>query len=137
MIEVEITETTALNDIEFINEKLNQIKALGIKVAMDDFGTGNSNLSNLKNIPIDILKLDRSLLIDIDKNNKTKVMVSAIINLSKNLRMKTICEGVENINQVEIIKSTGCDIIQGYVFSKPIEYSLYKDMIRKNKSKIV
>lgn len=137
LIEIEITETTALNNTSFINAKLNEIKALGIKVAMDDFGTGNSNLSNLKNIPIDILKLDRSLLVDIEKNNKTEVMVNSIVNLSKNLCMSTICEGVENINQVEIIKNTGCEIVQGYVFSKPIEEKAYKAILRANKSKIV
>ncbi|MCR8745412.1 putative bifunctional diguanylate cyclase/phosphodiesterase [Romboutsia lituseburensis] len=130
LIEIEITETTALNDIEFINKKLTEIKSLGIKVAMDDFGTGNSNLSNLKDIPIDVLKLDRSLLLDIENNEKTEVMVKSILSLSKNLSLSTVCEGVENRNQVEVLKSTGCEVVQGYVFSKPVEIHEYKELLK-------
>lgn len=130
LIEIEITETTALNDIDFINKKLTDIKSLGIKVAMDDFGTGNSNLSNLKDIPIDVLKLDRSLLLDIENNERTEVMVKSILSLSKNLSLSTVCEGVENRNQVEVLKSTGCEVVQGYAFSKPIEMYEYKKLLK-------
>ncbi|MGL6106283.1 bifunctional diguanylate cyclase/phosphodiesterase [Romboutsia sp.] len=133
LIEIEITETTALNNIKFINSKLSEIKGLGIKVAMDDFGTGNSNLSNLKDISIDVLKLDRSLLIDIENNDKTEVMVKSIVSLSKNLRMSTVCEGVENISQVEIIRNAGCEIVQGFLFSKPIKEDAYKRILKTNK----
>ncbi|MGL5346355.1 MAG: bifunctional diguanylate cyclase/phosphodiesterase, partial [Peptostreptococcaceae bacterium] len=135
LVEIEITETTALNNILFINSRLNQIKSLGIKVAMDDFGTGNSNLSSLKDVPIDVLKLDRSLLKDIEENKKSQIMVSSIINLSKNLNLSTVCEGVENINQVEMIKQTGCEIVQGYVFSKPIECKQFKNILNSNSLK--
>lgn len=134
LIEIEITESTALNDIEFINEKLSEIKALGIKVAMDDFGTGNSNLSNLKNIKIDVLKLDRSLLLDIENNAKTELMVKSIVDLSNNLSLNTVCEGVENMSQVEILKGTGCEIVQGYVFSKPVEMEKYKILLLNNRN---
>lgn len=134
LIEIEITESTALNDIEFINEKLSEIKALGIKVAMDDFGTGNSNLSNLKNIKIDVLKLDRSLLLDIENNAKTELMVKSIVDLSNNLSLNTVCEGVENMSQVEILKGTGCEIVQGYVFSKPVEMEKYKTLLLNNRN---
>lgn len=134
LIEIEITESTALNDIDFINEKLSEIKALGMNVAMDDFGTGNSNLSNLKNIQIDVLKLDRSLLLDIENNAKTELMVKSIVDLSKNLSLNTVCEGVENMSQVEILKGTGCEIVQGYVFSKPIEIEQYKTLLIRNNS---
>ena len=134
LIEIEITETTALNDMEFINKKIKGIKALGIKVAMDDFGTGNSNLSNLKDAPIDILKLDRSLLLDIENNEKTEVMVKSILSLSKDLNLSTICEGVENMNQVEVLKSMGCEIVQGFVFSKPLRVEEYEQILKVNKA---
>ncbi|WP_052356471.1 bifunctional diguanylate cyclase/phosphodiesterase [[Clostridium] dakarense] len=132
LIEIEITESTALNDIEFINEKLSGIKALGMKVAMDDFGTGNSNLSNLKDIQIDVLKLDKSLLLDIENNEKTELMLKSIVDLSKNLSLNTVCEGVENMSQVEILKGTGCEVVQGYVFSKPVEVEKYKKLLLRN-----
>lgn len=132
LIEIEITESTALNDTEFINEKIAEIKLLGMKVAMDDFGTGNSNLSSLKDMQIDVLKLDRSLLQDIENNDKTKLMVKSILDLSKNLSLYTVCEGVENISQVEILKNIGCEIIQGYVFSKPVEVEQYKKLLLRN-----
>lgn len=136
LIEIEITETTALNNIQFINSKLSEIKGLGMKVAMDDFGTGNSNLSNLKDIAIDVLKLDRSLLIDIENNDKTEVMVKSIVSLSNNLNMSTVCEGVENISQVDIIRNTGCEVIQGFVFSKPIKNDEYKGLLKSRKALI-
>lgn len=132
LIEIEITESTALNDIGFINEKLSEIKDLGMKVAMDDFGTGNSNLSNLKDIQIDVLKLDKSLLLDIENNEKTELMLKSIVDLSKNLSLKTVCEGVENMSQVEILKGTGCEVVQGYVFSKPVEVDKYKRLLLRN-----
>lgn len=132
LIEIEITETTALNNLKFINSKLEEIKELGMKVAMDDFGTGNSNLSNLKDISIDVLKLDRSLLIDIENNDKTEVMVKSIVNLSNSLSMITVCEGVENRSQVDIIRKTGCEIVQGFVFSKPVKEKLYKELLKLN-----
>ncbi|MGX4598616.1 bifunctional diguanylate cyclase/phosphodiesterase [Faecalimicrobium sp. JNUCC 81] len=135
LIEIEITESTALNDIEFINEKLSEIKTLGMKVAMDDFGTGNSNLSSLKDIQIDVLKLDKSLLLDIENNEKTELMLKSIVDLSKNLSLNTVCEGVENMSQVEILKGTGCEIVQGYVFSKPVEVEKYKKLLLRNRNR--
>lgn len=136
LIEIEITETTALNDIRFVNDKLIEIKSLGIKVAMDDFGIGNSNFSNLKNVPVDILKIDRSLLLDIESNFKTKVVVESIIALSKCLELEVICEGVENVDQVEILKEIGCYIIQGYVFSKAIDINEYKKLLKHKESNL-
>ena len=131
LIEIEITETAALNDIEYINNKIYQIKKLGIKVSMDDFGTGTSTLSNLKLIDIDILKLDRSMIIDLEENKKTFIFVKTIIRLAKKFNFKVVCEGVENNKQVNILKQFNCDMIQGYVYFKPLEFFEFKNILKK------
>lgn len=133
LVELEITETTTLNDMNFISDKIYKIKDLGIKVAMDDFGVGNSNLSNLKDIPMDVLKIDRSILIDIETNIKTKVVIESILHISNHLNLEVICEGVENMEQVEILKNMGCKVIQGYVFSKPIDRNQYRNILINSK----
>ena len=112
-----------------------QIRSIGIKVAMDDFGVGNSNFSNLKDIPIDILKIDRSFIIDLEYNNKTNIVVKSVVELAKYLGLEVVCEGVENKNQLNILKDMGCEVVQGYVFSKPIDKSEYKELILSKNAK--
>ncbi len=129
LIEIEITETTALNDIELINEKIKHIHDLGIKVSMDDFGTGSSTFSNLKHVDIDVLKIDRSFLCDIETNLKSKEMVHGIIDLAKRIGVSVVCEGVEVQEQVEILKGMRCDLIQGYVYAKPMPKSEFEQQI--------
>lgn len=129
LIEIEITETTALNDIDLINEKIEAIHELGMKVSMDDFGTGSSTFSNLKHVDIDILKIDRSFLCDIETNSKSKEMVHGIINLAKRIGVSVVCEGVEVQEQVEILKEMKCDIIQGYVYSRPLPRAEFEEWI--------
>ncbi len=131
LIEVEITETAALNDIEYINNKIYQIKKLGIKVSMDDFGTGTSTLSNLKLIDIDILKLDRTMIIDLEEDKKTFLFVKTIIKLAKKFNFKVVCEGVENNKQVDILRQFNCDMIQGYVYFKPLEFLEFKNILKE------
>ncbi len=132
LIEVEITETTALNDVELINEKIKAIHELGMKVSMDDFGTGSSTFSNLKQVDIDILKIDRSFLCDIETNFKSKELVHGIIDLAKRIGVAVVCEGVEVQEQVKILKEMRCDLIQGYVYAKPMPRSEFEDKIQRD-----
>ncbi|WP_235069714.1 EAL domain-containing protein [Turicibacter sp. TJ11] len=129
LIEIEITETAALNDITLINEKIASIHDLGMKVSMDDFGTGSSTFSNLKHVDIDVLKIDRSFLCDIETNFKSKEMVHGIIELAKRIGISVVCEGVEVQEQVEILKEMKCDFIQGYVYSKPLPRPQFEEWI--------
>ncbi|VIF79834.1 signaling protein [Clostridioides difficile] len=129
LIELEITETTALRDVKFISERLYEIKSLGMNISLDDFGVGNSNFINLKGIPLDVIKIDRSLILDIVTNTKTKFMVKAIVNLSHDLNVTVICEGVEDMNQVKVLSELGCNFIQGYVFFKPLDEINYKRLL--------
>jgi diguanylate cyclase (GGDEF)-like protein len=131
LIEIEITETAALNDVEYINNRIHQIKELGIKVSMDDFGTGTSTLSNLKLIDIDILKIDRTMVLDLENDKKTYYIIKTIIRLAKKFNFKVVCEGVESTKQVEMLREINCDMIQGYVFFKPLNLLDFRKVLNK------
>lgn len=133
LIEIEVTETTALRDVKFISERLYEIKSLGIDISLDDFGVGNSNFINLKGIPLDVIKIDRSLIMDIVTNTKTKFMVKAIVNLSQDLNLAVICEGVEDMEQVKVLNEMGCNLIQGYIYFKPLDEISYKRILTDRK----
>lgn len=120
MLKLEITEDEIIDDFEYTIELLNEIRALGINVSLDDFGIGYSSFKHIKILPIDIIKLDRSLLVDIETNNKDKVIVETMIKLCHSLDLKVVCEGVEQRAQVDILKELSCDSIQGYYFSRPL-----------------
>lgn len=119
-LEVELTETLALSDIDFAVAQMNKLRELGVKLAMDDFGTGYSSLSYLQILPITLLKLDRSFITDIQNDNIAFEIVSAVISIAKSKRIKTIAEGVENQKQEEILRKAGCDYGQGFLYGKPM-----------------
>lgn len=118
-IEFEVTETALLNNLEHSLSVLYQLKELGFKVSLDDFGTGYSSLNYLKSLPIDKVKLDRSFVENIDKNNKDQLLVKSIIELSHGMELEVVGEGVETISQNELLGTFGCDYIQGYYHGRP------------------
>lgn len=120
MLKLEITEDEIIDDFEYTIKLLNEIRELGVKVSLDDFGIGYSSFKHIKILPIDIIKLDRSLLVDIETNNKDKVIVETMIKLCHSLDLSVVCEGVEQRAQVDILKELSCDSIQGYYFSRPL-----------------
>jgi len=120
LITFEITENSFIDNFESAVKLLKKIKDLGFKIAIDDFGTGYSSLSYLRNIPADILKIDISFIRDIVDDPYDLAVVETIINLSKNLDMKTIAEGVETKEQLFLLKEINCDMVQGYLLSKPL-----------------
>ncbi|WP_052352775.1 sensor domain-containing protein [Neobacillus dielmonensis] len=119
-LEIEITEGTLIKDGQSVIETLKAIKDLGVQISIDDFGTGYSSLSYLKRLPIHSLKIDRSFIKDIDKNQDNQKITEAIIQLAHSLNMKTVCEGVETNSEFQTIKTLQTDEIQGYYISKPI-----------------
>jgi diguanylate cyclase (GGDEF)-like protein len=131
LIDIELTETTAINDLEFIKEIIGQLKALGFMIAMDDFGTGYSSLSCLRTIPLDLLKLDRSFLQDLDKDKKSSNIVYSIVKLAKSLGFCVVAEGVETKAEADILHNIGCDIAQGYYFAKPMSKQSFEDFTFK------
>lgn len=119
-LEVELTETMAMQDIDRTIEILGEIRSMGVFVSMDDFGTGYSSLSALKLLPVDILKIDRSLICDICISKTSYNIIKAIVEMGKALNLEVLAEGIETEEQSEILRSLGCHIAQGYFYSKPL-----------------
>ncbi|MBF0458976.1 MAG: EAL domain-containing protein [Nitrospirae bacterium] len=119
-LEVEITESFCMQNVDSTISMLRRFNSMGINVAIDDFGTGYSSLSYLKHLPFKKLKIDRSFVNEITKNQDDLTIVKTIIDMSHNLRLRVIAEGVETTEQLEILRALGCDEVQGYLFSKPV-----------------
>lgn len=117
---IEITETLFIEDINSINETLIHLKSLGIKISLDDFGTGYSSLNLLTKLPIDELKIDKSFVDDIKVDSNAKSMAEGIIAIGKRLNLIILAEGVETLDQLNVLNDMGCDIFQGYFFAKPL-----------------
>ena len=119
-IEIEITESIMIDSAEKALERIEQLKAMGMKVAIDDFGTGYSSLSYLNSFPSDLLKIDKSFIDKMNLNDSSRQYVAMIISIGHTLDLKVISEGVESADQVDVLKDIGCDYIQGYVWGKPM-----------------
>ncbi len=119
-LELEVTETTLLNQLDKTIHSLRELHKLGIRISLDDFGTGFSSLSYLGTFPVDILKIDQSFIRDIHRNDNHMSVVQAIASLAKSFRCKVIAEGVETEEQLNILKKIGCDEYQGYYYHKPL-----------------
>lgn len=131
-LEVELTETLALSDVNFAISQMNKLRELGVKLAMDDFGTGYSSLSYLQTLPITLLKLDRSFITDIEHDNIAYEIVSAVIRIAKSKKIETIAEGIENQVQESILRMAGCDYAQGYLYGKPMPPSDIQKFFEEN-----
>lgn len=119
-LELEITETMLMDDVESANGILQRLKQLGVTLSLDDFGTGYSSLAQLKRFPLDTIKIDRSFVSDISPSSSGDAIVRAIIKLAHNLGMTVIAEGVETASQEEFLREQGCDAIQGYLIGRPM-----------------
>ena len=130
-IELEITERSAVsNDID-IQKILNKIKQKGFSIAIDDFGTGYSSLNMLEMMPIDTLKIDKSFIDRVDIKEEKINFIEIIMFITKKLNLRTVAEGVENIEQVNYLKKWNCDLIQGYVYQKPLKFEEFKKYIKE------
>ncbi len=129
LINIEIIERLFIENLENSKKTLETLKKSGFHLSIDDFGTGYSSLSYLSSLPIDYIKIDISFVRKILIDNNTKAVVKAIISLSKDINMKTIAEGVETKEQLELLKTLGCDYVQGYLFSKPLPEDEFEKML--------
>lgn len=119
-LEFEITESMSMANMEATMRILNELKSIGVSIAIDDFGTGYSSLAYLKDFPVNTLKIDKSFVMDMIKDDGDKVIVQTIISMAHSLGFTTVAEGVESLEHVEILRNMGCDELQGYHFSKAI-----------------
>ncbi|ROM99043.1 bifunctional diguanylate cyclase/phosphodiesterase [Pseudomonas brassicacearum] len=120
LLELEITESVLMQNVEATVQTLHAIKALGVRLAIDDFGTGYSSLSYLQRFPVDVLKIDQSFIRGLSTENNDAALVSAIISLGKSLNLNIIAEGVETLEQLDFLKALQCEGGQGYFFSKAV-----------------
>lgn len=134
LIDFEITESADFADVQYLIEVLNQLKDKGFKISMDDFGTGYSSMALLKDMPLDIIKIDKSFIDGIatgELNNKDMLMTQDILTMARHLGIKSLAEGVETFEQKEYLREWGCHYIQGYYYSKPIPISGYEYLLKK------
>jgi diguanylate cyclase (GGDEF)-like protein len=134
-LELEITESVSLENVEEVIVKLNSLKKLGITIAIDDFGTGYSSISYLKHLPIDTLKIDQSFVRNMLNNSKDKALVESVISLSKSFGFNVTAEGVETLEQLELLTAFDCGQAQGYYFSRPVSINDIYHVLKKNKEK--
>ena len=129
-LELELTESGLMENGERAISKLDQLKELGVKISIDDFGTGFSSLSYLKDFPIDSLKIDRSFIKDIPNAPKDTAITKTIIALGRRLNLNIVAEGVETEEQLAFLSSRKCDEIQGYLISRPLPSEEALDLLR-------
>lgn len=122
-LEIEMTETSVLQDEEMAIQHLHELRRLGVEVSLDDFGTGYSSLSFLRKLPIDTVKIDRSFTANIIRNTEARAIVASLLKLCRELKVKTIAEGIETTQQLQFLMEHGCDQGQGFLFSKPLPAS--------------
>lgn len=128
LVELEITESALFEDIGLFRSTLDKLRSFGFRILMDDFGTGYSSLMMLHTVPIDVMKLDKSFIDDY-ADEKGKCIIQCVLNLAKQLKIPVVAEGVETEEQYIYLKNSGCDVIQGYYFSKPISKEEFIDKI--------
>jgi diguanylate cyclase (GGDEF)-like protein len=120
LLTCELTESSAMDDIDVTMRVLGQLDKVGVHISIDDFGTGHSSLSYLRKLPADELKIDRSFVLDLETSEDARKVAVAVINLAKSLDLKVVAEGVETEAQNRILREFGCDQLQGYLFAKPM-----------------
>jgi len=132
LLELEITESMVMDNPAQMITVLTDIKKLGVRLAIDDFGTGYSSLAQIKNFPIDTLKVDRSFIHNLSQDSENQAITKAIIAMAKNLNLTVVAEGVETQEQKDFLRGLICDEMQGFHFSRPIAADQLAFLLRKN-----
>ena len=132
LLELEITEDVLIEDLNHSRLILSQLRNKGVSIAIDDFGTGYSSLSYLKDLPFDVLKVDKSFIMSMLDNNKNLAITDAVINLAHKLNISVIAEGVETLPQLDALATMKCDSVQGYLFSKPLSPQMMEDVFEND-----
>jgi EAL domain-containing protein (putative c-di-GMP-specific phosphodiesterase class I) len=130
-VRFEITESAMMREPEKLVGALRALRELGSMVLIDDFGTGYSSLSYLDRLPVDTLKIDRAFVRDMSKAAGQSPIVEAVIEMARNLRLSIVAEGVETLEQADMLRAAGCDFAQGYVYSRPVSAANCGEMLRK------
>ena len=132
-VHFEITESAYMNDQKRLIGRVNGIRNLGYAIAMDDFGSGYSSLNTLKDVPIDILKLDMGFLRESENTERGGTIINSVVRMAQDLKLMTIAEGVETQNQADFLCSIGCDVLQGFLYSRPVSQAEFERIIGSSK----
>ena len=132
LLKLEITESAVMKDTEQASRILDELKALGVGISIDDFGTGYSSLAYLRRFPFDQLKIDQSFVQDATRHPDSAAIVRSVIDLAHSLRLQTVGEGTETIEQRDFLKGAGCDLMQGYLFSRPLPADEFSALLAKS-----
>ena len=130
LLELEVTETILMDKLDLAIEMLTVLREMGIRISIDDFGTGYSSMKYLRDLPVDVMKIDKSFVDNICTAKKDREITSTMVDLGKKLGLEVIAEGVETADQMNLLKQTGCDTGQGYLFSKPLPFDELKKYIK-------
>jgi diguanylate cyclase (GGDEF)-like protein/PAS domain S-box-containing protein len=128
-LDLEVTETTAMNNVDRTAFQLRQLREMGVHVSIDDFGTGYSSLNYLKKLPIERLKIDKSFIRDIAHDPDDRAIISAVTSMARKMGIRTVAEGVETEAQLAFLRSTECDEAQGFLFSRPVASRVFRELI--------
>lgn len=137
LLELEVTESVIMSDVKENIGRLLSLKNMGLTLSIDDFGTGYSSLNYLKRFPIDVLKIDRSFIIDIAEDENDEAIVAAILAMASKMNLKVVAEGVETLSQLKKLQATDCSLIQGYIFSKPLPAADCTELLKNGLAKII
>jgi EAL domain-containing protein (putative c-di-GMP-specific phosphodiesterase class I) len=119
-LELEVTESVLLDDEELFTERVAQLKAIGARIAIDDFGTRYTGFNVLKRLPLDTMKIDRCFIQGIDRSEDMRSLCQTIIAMARQLKLRTVAEGVEEPGELEALREIGCDEAQGYLLQRPV-----------------
>jgi EAL domain-containing protein (putative c-di-GMP-specific phosphodiesterase class I) len=133
-LELELTESQVMNDVEHAISVMHEVKKLGVLLAIDDFGTGYSSLAHLKRFEIDVLKIDQTFVRDLTVDPDDAAIVTTIIALAANLKLDVISEGVETLEQMAFLRQHGCRQMQGYYFSRPVPAAAFEAVLAENEA---
>ena len=132
-LELEITESAVMTNFESAEALLRRLREIGIKISLDDFGTGHSSLSYLRRLPINSVKIDKSFVEDLPNNPEAVAVATAIISMTHSLNLEVIAEGVETDEQLEFLRKNHCDLIQGYIFSRPLPADQFQSLLQEER----
>ena len=123
---LEVTESAYTEDAEHLIRVIENLRRKGFEIEMDDFGSGYSSLNMLSSMPVDVLKMDIAFIRNIERNEKDYRLVELILNIARSLKVPVVAEGVETEHQLQLLKDAGCDLVQGYYFSKPLSAEAFE-----------
>ena len=126
-LEIEITESANFTDVDILGTRIDQIRNSGFRVAMDDFGVESSNLALLSFVKFDVLKIDKGFVKDIISNRRAQIIIGTMIKMCSEMGIQLIAEGIENTQQLDILRKYGVKTVQGYLFSKPVSISDFRE----------